>query len=187
MNRPEPVDEQIKLNPKKYILSETDPRGVITYANDYFVEICGYDKLELIGKPHNIIRHPDMPKVIFKLMWERLKKREGIFAAVKNLAKDGKYYWVVTEFTIKVDVMTDRIIGYKAYRKAATDKVIEEIEPLYKTLLEIEKTHSVEASQRYLEAFLEEKGMTYDEYIDNLMKRSGGFGLFFAMMKKFFG
>ncbi|MEJ2469266.1 MAG: PAS domain S-box protein, partial [Campylobacterales bacterium] len=68
---PQPVDEEIKLDPKKYIVSKTDPKGIIEYGNDYFVEISGYKESELIGQPHNIIRHPDMPKVVFKLMWDR--------------------------------------------------------------------------------------------------------------------
>ncbi|MEJ2500674.1 MAG: PAS domain S-box protein, partial [Campylobacterales bacterium] len=62
---PQPVDEEIKLDPKKYIVSKTDPKGIIEYGNDYFVEISGYKESELIGQPHNIIRHPDMPKVVF--------------------------------------------------------------------------------------------------------------------------
>jgi PAS domain S-box-containing protein len=91
MQKPTPIDEEIKLDPKKYIISSTDAKGLITDVNDYFVEISGYSKDELIGKPHNIIRHPDMPKVVFKLMWEQLKSGHDILALVKNLAKDGRY------------------------------------------------------------------------------------------------
>ena len=70
---PQPVDEQIKLDAKRYIVSRTDPKGVIEYGNDYFVEISGYKGSELVGQPHNIIRHPDMPRIVFKMMWDRIK------------------------------------------------------------------------------------------------------------------
>ena len=74
MKHPEPIDRQIRLNPKKYIVSKTDPKGILEYGNDYFVEISGYSESELIGKPHNIIRHPDMPKAVFKMMWDRINE-----------------------------------------------------------------------------------------------------------------
>jgi len=98
MTKPTPIDEEIALEPKKYIISSTDLKGNITDVNDCFVEISGYSREELIGNPHNIIRHPDMPKIVFKLMWERLKSGEDILALVKNLAKDGRYYWIFTTF-----------------------------------------------------------------------------------------
>ncbi|MEA2111286.1 MAG: PAS domain-containing protein [Campylobacterota bacterium] len=92
MTRPDPVNEEIVLDPKQYIVSKTDRKGVIEYGNEYFVEISGYKESELIGTPHNLIRHPDMPKVAFKMMWERILKGENFIAIVKNLAKDGRYY-----------------------------------------------------------------------------------------------
>ena len=187
MRRPEPIDEQIKLDPKKYIVSKTDLRGVIEYGNDYFVEISGYKESELIGKPHSIIRHPDMPKTIFKLMWDRLELGQSLFALVKNLAKDGRYYWVFTEFEIRRDKLTDKMIGYTAYRKAASPKAITAIEPLYKKLLDIESESGVEGGYSYLKGYLEEQGQTYDEFIDDISGNSGIVKMFFKMMKKLFG
>ena len=70
MARPTPIDEEIELDPKRYIVSKTDATGIITYANDYFSEVAQYSNAELIGQPHNIVRHPDMPLVAFKLMWD---------------------------------------------------------------------------------------------------------------------
>ncbi|RLA78824.1 MAG: histidine kinase [Epsilonproteobacteria bacterium] len=158
MTKPTPLDEEIKLDPKRSIVSETDAKGKITFANDYFIEISGYSREELIGKPHSIVRHPDMPKVVFKLLWETIKAGKNINAVVKNMAKDGRYYWIFTEFEIRRDNDTQKIIGYHASRKTISKHVIEVIAKLYKKLLEIEKTQGIEASEKYLVEFLKEKG-----------------------------
>jgi len=158
MNKPIPKDEEVQLDPKRYIVSETDSTGKITYANDYFMEVSGYSQEELIGKPHSIVRHPDMPKVVFKLLWETIKQGKNINAVVKNLTKDGRYYWIFTEFEIRRDTDSGEIIGYHASRKTISKHVIEIIAELYTKLLEIEKNESVEASEKYLISFLKEKG-----------------------------
>jgi len=158
MTKPTPIDEEIVLDPKRYIVSETDEKGKITYANDYFQEVSGYTEDELIGKPHSIVRHPDMPKVVFKLLWQTIGAGKNINAVVKNLAKDGRYYWIFTEFEIRKDTDTGEIIGYHASRKKISRHVIEIIAELYAKLLEIEKKDGVEASEKYLVSFLKEKG-----------------------------
>lgn len=183
---PTPLDQEIKLDPKRYIVSKTDAKGIIEYGNDYFVEISGYKESELIGQPHNIVRHPDMPKVAFKLMWERISKGENFVAIVKNMAKDGRYYWVFTEFEPKVDALSNAITGYTAFRKAAPQKAIDAVAPIYKKLLEIEEKGGVEASEKYLKGFLEEKKMTYDEFVNDLVGNKGLFKIFFTTMKKLF-
>jgi len=186
MKRPEPKDNEIKLNPKRYIVSKTDPKGIIEYGNDYFVEISGYTEAELIGQPHSIIRHPDMPKIVFKLMWDRINKAQNIMAVVKNLAKDGSYYWVVTEFEPKIDPITNEILSHTAFRKAAPQKAVETMIPIYQKLIEIEKEGGMQASEKYLRGFFEEKNITYDEYIDQLVGNRGIFKIFFTAMKKLF-
>ncbi len=186
LRHPEPIYHEITLDPKRYIVSKTDPKGIIEYGNDYFVEISGYSESELIGQPHSIIRHPDMPKIVFKMMWDRINKAQNIIAVVKNLAKDGSFYWVVTEFEPKVDPITNDIISHTAFRKAAPRDAIKTIEPIYAKLLEIEEKGGMEASEKYLRGFLEEKGMTYDEYIDGVVGNKGIFKIFFTMMKKLF-
>ena len=158
MQKPTPIDVEIELDPKRYIVSETDEKGKITYCNDYFIEVCGYSEEELIGKPHSMIRHPDMPKVVFKLLWETISQGKNINAVVKNLAKDGRYYWIFTEFESRRDNDTDEIIGYHAARKKISKHVIEIIADLYTELLEIEKNEGIEASEKYLIEFLKEKG-----------------------------
>ncbi|MEA1892390.1 MAG: PAS domain-containing protein [Campylobacterota bacterium] len=186
MTHPEPIDNEIKLSPKRYIVSKTDPKGIITYSNDYFVEICGYTQEELIGQPHSIVRHPDMPKIAFKLMWSRIQQGQNFIAVVKNLAKDGSYYWVVTDFEPKMDPISNEIISYTAFRKAAPQKAIDTMGPIYAKLLELEEEGGMDASQQFLYDFLEDNNVTYDEYINKLVGNSGLFKLFFTAMKKIF-
>ncbi len=183
---PTPLDKEIKLDPKRYIVSKTDAKGIIEYGNDYFVEISGYKESELIGKPHNIVRHPDMPKVAFKLMWESISKGNNFVAIVKNMAKDGRYYWVFTEFEPKVDALSNTITGYTAFRKAAPKKAVDTMVPIYKKLLEIEAEGGMEASEKYLKGFLEENRTTYDEFVNDLVGNKGLLKAFFAAMKKLF-
>jgi len=158
MNKSAPRDEEIILDPKRYIVSETDEKGKITFVNDYFIEVSGYSEEELMGKPHSIVRHPDMPKVVFKLLWETISQGKNINAVVKNLAKDGRYYWIFTEFESRRDTDTGKIIGYHAARKSISKHVLEIIADLYAKLLKIEKNEGVEASEKYLISFLKEKG-----------------------------
>ena len=162
MIKPTPIDEEIVLDPKRYIVSETDTKGKITFANDYFMEVSGYSLEELIGKSHNIVRHPDMPKVVFKLLWETISQGKNINAVVKNLAKDGRYYWIFTEFESIRDYDTGTIMGYHADRKSISKHVLEVIADLYAQLLEIEKKDGVEASEKYLISFLKEQGDDVD-------------------------
>ncbi len=186
ITRPEPINKEIEIDPKRYIMSKTDAKGVIEYGNEYFVEISGYKECEIVGQPHNIIRHPDMPKIIFKLMWDRLENRKNIYALVKNLAKSGRYYWVMTDFDIKIDKATNETIGYFAYRRTAPKQAVKQIEKLYAKLVEIEKERGMAGSEKYLMGFLEERGQTYDQYIDEITKNNGFMKLWFKAMKKFF-
>ncbi|MFY7670458.1 PAS domain-containing protein [Tenacibaculum sp. MEBiC06402] len=164
------VNEEVTWNKNKTIVSKTDTFGTILYANDVFSEASEYSTLELIGEPHNIIRHPDMPKVAFKLLWEALKQEENFHAIVKNLTKSGKYYWVITDFTIDRDE-DGHISGYTARRKSVPQSVVAKIEPLYKTLLDIEKTKGEKVSEMYFNAYLnEEIGKSYEEFVVDLFE-----------------
>lgn len=169
---PKPIiDEEIIWDKTKTIVSKTDAYGTILYANDVFANTCEYSPIELIGEPHNIIRHPDMPKVAFKVLWSALKKGENFHAIVKNLTRTGRYYWVITDFTIDKNE-NDEIIGYTARRKAVPNSVIKKIEPLYKTLLDIEKIKGEKASELYFDAYLrEEVGKNYDEFVVDLFEQ----------------
>lgn len=183
--RPTPTDREIKLNPKKMIVSKTDVSGRIIYGNEYFCEVSGYKESELVTSPHNILRHPDMPKAIFYIMWQYLASGRNIVAVVKNMAKNGDYYWVTTDFDIRRDALGN-IKYYAAFRQAAPRHVIIEMEKIYAKLLEIEKEHGMKASVAYFEAFLEEKNMNYDQFIEELAKPKGLTASFFEKMKKLF-
>ncbi|MBN2250100.1 MAG: PAS domain-containing protein [Campylobacterales bacterium] len=136
MQRPEAIDEEFKFE-QGLIVSSTDLKGIITYANRKFCEIAGYSRGELVGKNHNIVRHPDMPKAAFQELWDTLKSGKEWTGVVKNLRKDGKYYWVYSHITpIEKD---GQVIGYTAARRPASQTEINEVIPIYKDLLEKEK------------------------------------------------
>ncbi|WP_345985061.1 PAS domain-containing protein [Sulfurimonas sp. HSL-1656] len=128
----EPIDEEFKFEGRA-IVSETDLNGIITFANRKFCEISGYTKEELIGQPHNIIRHPDMPKKAFETMWNTIKQGNVWSGLVKNLRKDGRYYWVETTIT-PIQDESGAITKYAAARKGASETAIEEAEALYARL-----------------------------------------------------
>ena len=137
MEKPNPIDEEYFFDGRA-IVSETDLKGNITFANRKFCEISGYSIDELIGKPHNIIRHPDMPKEAFAQMWKTIQSGTLWHGLVKNLRKDGRYYWVDTEVSPSYDE-TGKLKGYIAARKPASRKNIEETAELYRKMLEQEQ------------------------------------------------
>ena len=165
--QPTPKDIEITVSPKRTIVSRTDEKGIIRFVNEYFKDIAGYSDKELIGQAHNVIRHPDMPKVIFKHLWEELKQGHDVRAIIKNLAKDGRYYWVITNFHTLYDD-EGKIIGYYARRKAVPQHVREEVVKLYKSLLALEVQAGVEASEKYLLDWLQQHGTTYSGYVESL-------------------
>lgn len=134
MNRPIPTDVEIKFEGGNMI-TETDLHGRITYVNRLFIQMSGYDKEELIGKAHSIIRHPDMPKCCFSSMWETVQRGCPWEGYVKNLRKDGAYYWVVVTVTPKYDSKQE-ICGYIAVRKPPGELTLEEIKVKYMQMME---------------------------------------------------
>jgi aerotaxis receptor len=136
MNEVIPTDEEYIFS-DGVIVSQTDTQGVITYANRLFCEVSGYSASELIGKPHNIIRHPDMPSGVFAKMWETIKGGQAWNGLVKNLRKDGRFYWVETEILpVRAEDEKGTIVGYIAARKLASRKDIQENEEIYKKMLQ---------------------------------------------------
>lgn len=124
--------KEIVLKDHAFLVSETDEKGIITFASDDFCEVAGYSVEELIGKPHNIVRHPDMPKEAFKSLWETVKKGEVWTGYVKNATKDGNFYWVFA--TVYPTITNEGKKGYLSCRKKATTSEIEKATILYKTL-----------------------------------------------------
>ncbi|WP_305984101.1 PAS domain-containing protein [Roseibium sp. MMSF_3544] len=155
------------------IVSKTDLKGRITYCNDVFLQIAGYTEKECIGHPHSIIRHPEMPRCVFDLLWEFIQSGREIFAYVKNRCKNGDHYWVQAHVTPSKD-RSGTILGYHSNRRVPDRDVLENaIFPLYDELLQEERRHGdrksgLQASKQLIDDFLAERNMPYDEFIARL-------------------
>lgn len=170
--RPIVLDEEITFSKKKFIVSKTDLSGKIIFINKNFSEISGYSEAELMGEPHNVLRHPDMPRAVFFLIWQTILAGNPISGVIKNLVKDGRYYWVIADFEAKRD-MSGEIVGFTAFRRAAPQDVIEQVEELYEVMISIEKKHGMEQSLGYLESFLDEHDLTYPKFMEELTAPKG--------------
>ncbi len=169
MKRPAPTNREKVMKDGDFLVSKTDPKGIITYGNEIFIEISGYQEDELLGTQHSIIRHPDMPKAVFKLLWDRVKNKKEIFAYVKNLAKDGSFYWVFANITPDFNLKGE-IRGFYSVRRKPTKKGLDAISDIYTKLLSAEKMSGVSESEKLLGEILKELGGTYDEIIMSLQK-----------------
>lgn len=165
---PKPLDKEVSWDKTRTIMSKTDQYGVIEYANDTFIDVSGYEEHELMGMPHSIVRHPDMPKVLFKVLWDNLKQGKTVKPIVKNLSKSGRYYWVIADFEIKRNEKGE-ITHYFSRRKSVAPEVVAKVEGLYKKLLQIEETAGMAASEKYLLGYLEDIGKSYNELIEDLV------------------
>ena len=163
-----PVNTEVHWDKSLELVSKTDKAGTIRYASESFVNVCGYEEYELVGQPHNVIRHPDMPKVIFKLLWKNLLNGKDFHAVVKNMAKNGRYYWVITRFEIFKDDKGE-ITGFMGRRKSVPTEVSDKIEELYKKLKQIEDATSIDSAEDYLTGYLEDQKKTYDEYLSGIL------------------
>ena len=173
MTRPEPKDVEHEVKSVDLIVSKSDEEGNITYVNPIFIKISGYSQASLLEKPHAILRHPDMPKAIFKYLWENIKEGKDVIAYVKNLCADGGYYWVLA--TVKMAKNPDGSFrNYMSTRRAVYPSAKESIAKLYAEWLAIEKSEGIEASYAAFEKFLEDKALSdtqaFNEYMKNLNK-----------------
>jgi len=156
------------------IVSKTDLKGKITYANHTFREVAGYEEAELIGQPHNLIRNPNMPRAVFKLLWDTIQKGEEIFAYVVNSAKNGNHYWVIAHVTPSRE--NGNIVGYHSTRRVPNPQTIKTvIEPLYDQLKSIEdknpsRKDGTGESVSALTNILSDKGVSYNEFMASLAK-----------------
>lgn len=153
------------------IVSKTDLKGHITYANDVFLRVSAYAEQEILGKPHNIIRHPETPRGLFHLVWETIQDGGEIFAYLNNLAKDGANYWVLAHITASRD-RHGTIVGYHSNRRSPERAAIARIEPLYAQMRAAEAGHrravdAAAASRQALEDTL--GGQTYEEFVWQLI------------------
>ena len=149
------IEKEFSVDENAFLVSKTDPKGRITYCNEPFLNIVGAKQGDLLGKPHNIIRHPDMPRVVFKMLWDRVQNKEEIFAFIKNKSFNGGFYWVFGNITASLD-QQDNIVGYYSVRRKPNPKAIDVIKPLYTKLLELERDGGIEASKKYLLNFFKD-------------------------------
>lgn len=172
IERPTPIDREVQWDKTKTLISETDVKGTITNVNDVFCAVSHYSASELIGQPHNLIRHPDMPKLIFKLLWDNLKVGNNFVGVIKNLAKTGEYYWVVTDFEMRRDAMGN-ITHYIGRRKSVPEAAINNyLAPFYESLLKMEKIGGVELSSRFFKNYLTKQGKDYIDFVISIMSES---------------
>ncbi len=164
-----PINKEVFLKEEDFIVSKTDLKSRILYGNRIFIKISGYQEKELLGKPHNILRHPDMPRCAFKILYEHIQNGKEWFGFVKNLRKDGGFYWVFANISPTFNT-NEQIIGYYSVRRKPIDGFKQLIEPLYMQLKEIEQTEGMEGSLKAVEEFLNEKGMSFNELMIKIQK-----------------
>ena len=164
----QPTKTEKLMRDEDFIVSKTDTQGRITYGNRIFQEFSGYSEKELLGAPHNIVRHPDMPRGIFKFIWEELGKKNDVLAYVKNMAADGSFYWVFATMTPTFD-SAEKVIGYYSVRRAPSRESVKTMEDIYRRMLaeeaKVKSAAQPEASLRLLKQVLDEKGLTYEDFI----------------------
>lgn len=167
-NAVQPRPQERLMRENDFIVSKTDTRGKITYCNRIFIEFSGYSEGELLGAPHNIIRHPDMPRGVFQLLWQTVAEGRECFAYVKNLARDGSYYWVFANVTPDFD-QRGEICGYFSVRRKPRPEAIRAIDEIYAGMRTEEgrsdHRNAPAASLSWLQAQLAAHKTSYEEFI----------------------
>jgi len=165
----QPTGHERYFSENDIIVSKTDLKGHITYANLVFLEIAGLGEAEALGAPHSLIRHPDMPRCVFRLLWETIEAGQECFAYVKNMAVNGDHYWVLAHVTPTFDA-AGRIIGYHSNRRVPRREAVAKAEALYRTLRDEEQRHAdraagLAASYALFLRLLADQGVAYDEFV----------------------
>ena len=163
-----PTSNEIVLRENDFIVSKTDPKGLLTYGNEIFIEFSGYTESELLGKQHNIVRHPDMPRAVFKLLWDTLQAGNEFNGYVKNLSKNGSFYWVFANVTPSY-APDGTLLGYYSVRRKPRQDAVKFIEQLYRDMLETESRagarNAIDASTQLLTDLLNSKEVGYEEFV----------------------
>lgn len=166
-----PTNHELKLDDDDVIVSKTDLKGRITYANRIFMQIANYPEKALINVQHNIVRHPDMPRGAFKLLWDTLKAEKEFFGYVKNMTADGDHYWVFANITPDRDAQ-GKVVGYFSVRRKPKPSSIAAIQAIYQEMLEVERkagpANAPSASVTHVVEKLKRLGTTYDQFILSL-------------------
>ena len=164
-----PTGKESPFAEEEIIVSKTDLKGRVTYANDVFLRVSGFSPRELIGQPHSIIRHPAMPRCVFKLLWDTIESKKEIFAYVLNMAKNGDHYWVFAHVTPSFD-SGGNVIGFHSNRRRPDAAQIGKVKPLYDALLAEEdrfedRKQGMESAFAKLTGMLRDKGVEYDQFV----------------------
>lgn len=167
-----PTGRESAFGTEEIIVSKTDLAGRIIYANEVFLRVSGFRSDDVIGAPHNIIRHPDMPHAVFKMLWDRIKGGREIFAYIVNMASNGDHYWVFAHVTPSFDAKGN-LTGYHSNRRKPEPGQIAAIRPVYATLRREEAgadriKDGIAKAERAFDHILSTKGMTYDEFVFSL-------------------
>jgi len=163
-----PTQHERVMREDDFLVSKTDPKGRLTYGNRIFIEFSGYSEEELLGRQHNIVRHPDMPRGVFKFLWDTVQSKRECFAYVKNMSKDGGFYWVFANVTPSLDAQGN-IEGYFSVRRKPRPQAVAVVSDLYRQMLEEERKagskNACDASLSLLAKVLEKKGTDYETFI----------------------
>lgn len=167
-----PTGTERTFSSNDIIVSKTDLKGTITYANQVFLDIASLTERDVIGAPHSLIRHPDMPRCVFKLLWDTVSAGRELFAYVVNMAGNGDHYWVLAHVTPTFGP-DGKIIGYHSNRRVPEQNGLSVIKDIYAKLLAEEKKHGngkegLAASSAMLADMLKTKGVSYDKFIFSL-------------------
>jgi PAS domain S-box-containing protein len=164
-----PTDREIVLHENDFIVSKTDKLGKITYCNSIFIKISGYSEAELLGKNHNILRHPDMPSSLYYLLWNTINSGEEFFGYIKNLCKDGSFYWVFANISPRYDPNTGEKIGYFSVRRKPDANKLNYIENIYCQMSAAERQgqtpESISAGIEVLNHNIDKSQRSYREFI----------------------
>ena len=163
---------EVTFGADSVIVSKTDTKGLITYANKTFLEVSGFSDAELLGAPHSILRHPHMPRCVFKFLWDNIVAKQEVFAYVLNRARNGDHYWVFAHVTPSVNRNGD-IISYHSNRRCPSRAAIDKIAPIYRNLLDVEARagspgEAVSKGMEALLAFVNGTGLSYGELVFTL-------------------
>ena len=157
-----------RLEGDDIIVSKTDIHGKITYVNSVFIDISGYTEAEMLGAPHAVIRHPHMPRAVFKLLWDTLESGKEIFAYVINRCKNGDHYWVMAHVTPSY-TLDGKLFGYHSSRRSPRPDAVAAVWPIYQQLYELEqrlgRKEGLDASTAALHRLLEEHDVSYEKFV----------------------
>lgn len=167
-----PSGRERSFGKEEIIVTKTDQQGRVTYANRVFMRVSGFDEAEILGRPHSFIRHPDMPRSVFKLLWDTVQDKREIFAYVLNLAKNGDHYWVFAHVTPTLDA-AGQVTGFHSNRRTPDGRAVEAITPVYAALRAAEgrapdKKGALAAGEAVLTSFLRDRNTSYGEFVFSL-------------------